>query len=337
MADAVTRSYVHTLLGEMFIEISLACALYGVTTIQCFVYYRTFTWKETQRMKLMVGAIWFLETLHTAFCIDFFYAYTIQHFGDYRALARINWGAAGTILTYVSISTIAHIYYMRKVWTTTKGNRVITPALVFLILCHFGCGLASFALSLDKDWAVFRFAISSSTVMTVGLTCAAVVDNLIALIMMYYVWRAEAGGESQYRNRANLVLAYTVDTGALTAVFSLLSVILFGTQQHNLVFLGFIEMQTKLYANCLLGSLNVRALSNSHTCDAESATYQLRQQHLPHLHFGPGHVTNVTVVRETVITHEDGHSCNADSRKSAVIGVASAGGWDDGKGDRGLL
>ncbi len=44
--------------------------------------------------RLTTCTVRFLETIHTAFCIDFFYAYTIQHFGDYRALARINWCAS---------------------------------------------------------------------------------------------------------------------------------------------------------------------------------------------------------------------------------------------------
>ncbi|KAI0758991.1 hypothetical protein C8Q74DRAFT_1372873 [Fomes fomentarius] len=358
----MSTSVVRTVLGPMFIEVSLACALYGVTTIQCFVYYRTFVWKETQRKKLLVGAIWFLESVHTAFCIDFLYSYTIQHYGDYLSFGRINWAAAVQYYTslgasvfsldialeysqpvvQVLISAIVHSYYIHKVWITTQGNRVITAVLAFLALCHLGCGLGAFALSLgEQEWKAFRFAITSSVVMTVGLACAAAIDNLIALILVYYILRAEARGESPYGNRADLVLACAVDTGAVTAVFSLLSVVLFGTQRHSLAFLGFIEMQTKLYANCLLGSLNVRALSDSHTCGDESAAYQLRQQHsLPRLHFhshGPGDFTNVTIMRETIITHEDGHSYDDTDSKSAVIGVATAGGQDDGKGNEGLL
>ncbi len=42
----------------------------------------------------------------------------------------------------------------------------------------------------------------------------------------------------------------------------------------------------------------------------------------------------VTVMRETIITHEDGHSYDdADSKSQAVIGVVTAGGQDDGKGN----
>ncbi len=45
----------------------------------------------------------------------------------------------------------------------------------------------------------------------------------------------------------------------------------------------------------------------------------------------------VTVMRETIITHEDGHSYDdADSKSEAVIGVVTAGG-QDGKGNKGLL
>ncbi|KAI0687247.1 hypothetical protein C8Q76DRAFT_760479 [Earliella scabrosa] len=332
-------------LGAMLVEICFACALYGITTIQSFIYYQTSaSRKDTRNMKLTVGAVWFLESLHTAFCIHLIYEYTIQHFGDYDFLEHINWGAGTTVLLSVLVSALVHGFYLKKVWITTKGSILVTAPLAILAIARFASGIASFGLSLENtQWRQFRFNISPFVAMTIGLACAAAVDIAIALTLVYQVWRAESKGERPPGNRVDVIIAYVIETGSATALFSLLSVVMFIAQRHSLVFLGFIEMQTKLYANALLASLNVRALtSTNETSTSQLGTYQLRHRRtIPRLQFrSQDTIANVTIFRETVIVREDNNDRQgrneSDDRDSKSTEVA-VGSPDDGKGKNKLV
>ncbi|KAI0368447.1 hypothetical protein BV20DRAFT_969265 [Pilatotrama ljubarskyi] len=248
--------------GSLLIEVCLACILYGVTTLQMFMYYQTFS-GDSRFLKGVVGTVWVLETLHTALCMEMVYTYTITHFGDYDFLGNIYWGAGASILVGVFISALVHAFYIRRVWIMSSGSIPITAFITILALCRLGCGIGSFALSLEiTEWTPFRANVSPLVTIALGLGCAAAVDVLVALTLSYYIQHGRGKWESGNQasdSRLDTILIYAVNTGAITALSSILSVILFATQKQSLVFLGLVEIQSKLYANSLLGSLNVRA------------------------------------------------------------------------------
>ncbi|KAI0666139.1 hypothetical protein C8Q78DRAFT_475548 [Trametes maxima] len=322
------------LVGALLIEVCLACILYGITTLQTFMYYQS-AFSDSRFLKGMVGAVWGLESLHTALCMEMVYQYTIMHFGDFDFLGRIYWGVGASILISVFISAIVHAFYIRRVWIATNGSISLIILLSILALCRFACGIGSFVLSLSADgWTPFRFNISPLVTVTLGLGCAAGVDVVVALVLGYYFCRdtgKRASGAQTHSSRVDPVLIYAVNTGAITAIFSVLSVVLFVTHKQSLVFLGLVEIQSKLYANSFLGSLNIRA-SQPDKSGAPFATYEFTPRGTtsaarpPHFRT---HGTSVDIVtspqvsvhQQTVVMRDNGEidACFENSLKGELV------------------
>ncbi|KAI0640562.1 hypothetical protein C8Q79DRAFT_444074 [Trametes meyenii] len=270
------------IVGALLIEVCLACILYGATTLQTFIYYQS-TFSDSRFTKVVVATIWTLESLHTVLCMEMVYQYTITHFGDFDFLGHIYWGAGASILISVLVSAAVHGHYIRRVWIATNGSISLTILLSVLALCRFACGIGAsptflFILSLStEEWTLFRVNISPLATVTLGLGCAAGVDVIVALVLGYSFCREagkQARGPQTYSSRVDPILIYAVNTGAITAIFSILSVVLFVTRKQSLIFLGLVEIQSKLYANSFLGSLNIRGDHTDKPSNAQFATYE---------------------------------------------------------------
>ncbi|KAI0333458.1 hypothetical protein GY45DRAFT_1368447 [Cubamyces sp. BRFM 1775] len=316
---------VDDVVGALLIEVCLACILYGVTTLQTFIYYQNFS-EDSRILKGVVGSVWVMETLHTALCMELVYTYSVTHFGDYDFLGNIYWGAGASILVGVFISAAVHAFYIRRVWIMSSGSIPVTAFITTLALCRFGCGLGSFILSLEiTEWSPFRANVSPLVTIALGLGCAAAVDVLVALTLSFYIQRDRGKWESgtqESDSRIDTILIYAVNTGAITALSSILSVILFATQKKSLVFLGLVEIQSKLYANSFLGSLNVRAAARNPPSSNQFGTYEFTPRRAPIVRppqFRTAGDTEFTIPRvavhqQTVVMHDNGEVDVSDAR-----------------------
>ncbi|EPQ57813.1 hypothetical protein GLOTRDRAFT_103827 [Gloeophyllum trabeum ATCC 11539] len=261
-------SAVDQLLGSVLVGIFIAAILYGITTTQAFVYYQNYP-NDQKLLKWMVGLIWFLETLHTGFCIDFIYKYVITEYGNAPFMNVIYWSGGITVIIGVLVAALVHGYYVRRVWILSDRNTILTAVVTFLAVLRFG----DYTLS---EWSVFRTRKLPLMTLAGGLSSAAAVDLLVAGALCYFLERNRTGFQRS-DSRINLLMAYIINTGALTTVFSLIIVITFAAMNGSLVFLAFVEIQSKLYANSFLASLNARRkLMNSGARGANGyPTYEL--------------------------------------------------------------
>ncbi|TFK46678.1 hypothetical protein OE88DRAFT_884315 [Heliocybe sulcata] len=248
---------VDEILGSVLVGIFIAAILYGITTTQAFMYYQNYP-NDQKMLKSMVGMIWFMETLHTGFCIDFVYKYVITEFGNAKYMNHIYWSGGITVLLGVLITAMVHGYYVRRVWILSDRNIFLTLLVGFLATLRFGFGIATTVLSYTlSEWSVFRAKKVPLMTLAGGLSSAAAVDLIVAAALSYFLEKNRTGFQRS-DTRINLLMAYIINTGALTTIFSLIIVIAFAAMPGSLVFLAFVEIQSKLYANSFLASLNAR-------------------------------------------------------------------------------
>ncbi|KAI0749917.1 hypothetical protein C8Q80DRAFT_1102387 [Daedaleopsis nitida] len=248
-------------MGGLLIEVFIACILYGITTLQTFIYYQKYPGDRTI-LKALVGTVWVLETTHTAFCMQFIYDYVIQEFGNYLNFVVINWGIGITVLCSASIALCVQGYYTWRVWIVSGNSIVWTGIIGVFALARVGFGIASCILCyLYPDWPVLRDRTDSLVTVSGGLGSAALVDILVALTLTIYLKRRRShdAWPKESNSMVNRILLYAVNTGAITCSASILCVILFAVQKNSLTFLGLVEIQAKLYSNSFLGSLNARS------------------------------------------------------------------------------
>ncbi|KAF9808287.1 hypothetical protein IEO21_07900 [Rhodonia placenta] len=88
---------------------------------------------------------------------------------------------------------------------------------------------------------------------------AAMVDLVISLIQIYYLWTSRTGFRSTDR-LINTLLMYIVHSGGLTTLISVMILVLFEIPalKNNIMFVGLVGIQSKLYANSFLATLNAR-------------------------------------------------------------------------------
>ncbi|EIW57835.1 uncharacterized protein TRAVEDRAFT_72794 [Trametes versicolor FP-101664 SS1] len=246
-------------IGGLLIELCFAFILYGITTLQTFMYFQKYT-DDRPSLKTLVATVWILESVHTGFCMQFIYAYIIAGFGDYANFLNINWCVAITVVCSAGVALCVQGYYTWRVWIVSGKSLVWTVIIGSFALLRVAFGIASAVLSyVYPDWLTFRHTNSSLITISGGLGSAALVDMLVAVTLSYYLKRGRHTWHKESNSMINQILLYAVNTGAITGTASLLCVILFAVKKSSLVFLGLVMIQTKLYANSLLGSLNARA------------------------------------------------------------------------------
>ncbi|GBE86423.1 hypothetical protein BKA93DRAFT_549242 [Sparassis latifolia] len=281
--QAEIASVAQTLLGGMFIEISLAAMLYGITTAQAYLYWWNFP-NDVKIIRRTVLLIWLLETLHTAFCLHMMYHYVITGFGNLVTASLIIWSAGATVFTEVTIAAFAQGFFIRRIWILSHKSIIVTAipsVLLFIRVCmSYATGVLTWTTA---TWKEFDQNKGSFFTVTCGLSFAAATDLAVAVILIYYLQSSRTGFQGT-DHLIRSMQSYVVNSGALTMVVSISIVLTFIFVKNSLVFAGLVQVQGKLYANSFLATLNARTLrqgggkSTSQDPNANSVELTSRRQ-----------------------------------------------------------
>ncbi|KAI0364763.1 hypothetical protein BV20DRAFT_1029224 [Pilatotrama ljubarskyi] len=305
------------LIGGLLIEVFFAFILYGVTCLQTFMYFQKYS-GDSSTLKALAAAVWLLETVHTGFCMQFVYAYLVAGFGDSANMMNINWGIGITVLSSAGVSLCVQGYYTWRIWIIS-GKSVASAVIIgFFLFLRVALGIASTVFSyIYPQWDVFRHTTESLVTVSGGIGCAALVDLLVACMLIFYLKRGRHVWHKESNTMVNRILLYSVNTGAITGTTSLLCVILFAVKKTSLVFLGLVTVQTKLLANSLLGSLNARSHIRSKGskpvyASSSSGGFRIRSPRVP---------VQVEVYQQTdVLNHSDLPSGNDEYNMKGLKG-----------------
>jgi len=123
-------------MGASLIGVFISTFLYGITTLQTFLYYEKYWQKDGRGMKYTVLLLWLLETLHTALACAFMFRLLVLNFGDFPALLvttvsdDVTHGVLGATIFLV------HCFYVRRLWVFTR-NIFLTGLVLILATAHF--------------------------------------------------------------------------------------------------------------------------------------------------------------------------------------------------------
>ncbi|KAK7693168.1 hypothetical protein QCA50_002734 [Cerrena zonata] len=257
MAEGPT---IQELMSGFFIEICISLILYGITVAQTYIYYLNYGHEDTRFLRGVVACVMVLETAHTVFTIHMTYFYLITDFGQVGAIGHIIWSAGACVTSGMVIVAFAQGFYVMRIYMLSKRNIALTVLIGFMLLLRISFGLATSALTYRLGtWSVFRAKVGPLFTLSTGLGLSAAVDLLIALTLMYYLRR----GRSGFKETDHLIhslIAYAVNTGAITMLVSITIVLTFVFLKESLLFAGLVQLSSKLYANSFLGTLNARQI-----------------------------------------------------------------------------
>ncbi|KAI6118006.1 hypothetical protein F5141DRAFT_1263437 [Pisolithus sp. B1] len=216
---------VESLIRGPLIGTLVGLVLYGVTFLQAFFYFQTYV-DDRMGLKLLDRI---LETAHAALSVFIMDYYLIAHYGQVQVLQS---------------ATCEFVSLLRPHY---KGQRLL---LVLTYTRYFTWRIWGFT---KKMWIVIFM------VMNVRSGSPSAKTTLVRYPSLYH---ERSGNQTRQPHSThtliNRILIFVVATGAIIVLMDVVTLILILAQSESLAFTSAIFIQTRLYSNSLLASLNAR-------------------------------------------------------------------------------
>ncbi|KAF9219032.1 hypothetical protein BS17DRAFT_469268 [Gyrodon lividus] len=240
--------------GAGLIGLIVACILYGLTNVQTYFYYSTYT-NDSLILKSLVALLWALDSAHTAIISHSIYFYVITGYG--KPTVTIIWSLPTEVFITATIAFIVQCFLMYRVWkmSGTSLRWVLTIPTLVLSAFSLATGYAYGAKLVEIKVLTRVPEIVSLINMALGSTVA--VDVLITLFLSLTLYFNKTG-ITRSDSVINRLIVYTVNNGLLTSLCALLDVIVHSALPTTFAFLAFYFLLSKLYSNTFLSTLNAR-------------------------------------------------------------------------------
>lgn len=246
----------HDTIGAAFIGLVLSSIVFGVTVLQVYLYYTTHAGGDRLFLKTFVAALLVIDAFHLALVAHVLYFYTIKNFGDFLALTEIVWSLELQVGVAEFLTCMVQGFFAWRIYVLSERKNWWLPALV--VLTSSGLFTASIGfmvigfqhLSFVSKWSDVAWTSS-------GLACELASDILITGGMTYYLVTRRTGHENTDR-LISVLVKYTVNTGLLTTIFTIITLVFYILGERKLIYTPFFFILTRLYSCSFMSTLNTR-------------------------------------------------------------------------------
>ncbi|KAK0218289.1 hypothetical protein EDD85DRAFT_961565 [Armillaria nabsnona] len=283
-----------TTFGAVLIGATLASALFGVTTMLFFVYYRRYS-QDSRFYRFSLALLWVLDALHFVLALHILHFYLVNSFGDVPALSNMVWSfkvhtsidqrrsyfepKCSRSLTFLFIwrllclltSSASYGYVFSDVIFTEsyRGFSVLSSQVpsVSVHYCrdqHISINPILILVSCFLIYEVYTISNFSqfsdiSRIMDGALIVGAVSDLTICLSMSFYLFKSrEVTISSRTSGRLLVLLRLVLMSGLAETAASVLMLVVFLTLPDTLIFVAIAFPIPRLYIISLLTMLNAR-------------------------------------------------------------------------------
>ncbi|KIM84037.1 hypothetical protein PILCRDRAFT_6878 [Piloderma croceum F 1598] len=270
-ANRMGDSTMHKSLGAVYLGVVAASFLFGVTTLQVYIYYQHFPEDKLQN-KLVVPFLWLMDALHLALSIHAVYFYIVNqapfiHIVWYVATQpeslfyavsqRVVFRSMRVQLSFVVVITftVTSLYAMR-IWNLAQNRSCyLVLLLVVAQLLEFAAGglEAYTCIAIPTYLQIDDFLWQ----MQIAFAAHAVVDCFLAGGMCYCL-QMERTSFSVMDGTVVRLMRYVVCSGGATSACAIATLIALAIDPGSQVWLAFYFVLSKLYVNSFLALLNAR-------------------------------------------------------------------------------
>ncbi|KAG2143537.1 uncharacterized protein EDB93DRAFT_1251955 [Suillus bovinus] len=253
--DAPPQLNLGNTFGALFIGVILAAVLFGLTNVQAFIYLQAHRSAGITFFKLVVAWLWIFDALHLALTIHAVYYYLVANYGNFSVLAEIVWSLKlqlvinGTVLVFSSGVAIPLVWEQYKTKFFTDLTGII--------------------------WTTY-----------LALGAATFIDILIASLLCYFLATSRTGF-SRTDSFITKLVGYTVSTGCLTSICSMLIIITCIVMPKTFIFISLQFLVTKLYVNSFIAFLNARYYMQTDAIVELPQSYERHVVYHAELHSSP--------------------------------------------------
>ncbi|KAF8889446.1 hypothetical protein CPB84DRAFT_1849393 [Gymnopilus junonius] len=248
-------------LGAAFLGCLAAAILYGVTSVQTFLYFQGHSSQDGLFFKIAIFGLWAVDTIHIAFTAHGMYYYLVTSFGMFEVLLAPTWSLlAGVYLTNISDIIVRCFFAMRVYLLCGRSRpilRVFLPMVIIVLALIVFINGNAFA---SKGFVLKTFAKLNdvSFFLYTSFAAAVVADTLVALSLCTLLFNSRTGIK-RTDSVVTVIMAFIINTGLLTSVCAMGCLVTYAIWPTKFIFIGLYFALSKLYVNSLLASLNARA------------------------------------------------------------------------------
>jgi len=215
------------------------------------------TYKDPLALRLLILLLCVLETLHTACCIHDSYAALIVNFSNPVALLYISWSAELSACIECVIVGIVQAYYSWRIWRLQQNVPTIF-ILFFIQLVRLAFGIRANAnVIIFGEWEALKNENICKLYLYLYYSFNLVVDTLIALLLVFYLYKARAHAQRNTKKIMLKLTYYAIAAGAPTIIVAITQIITYN-KSDSVTYAGLLNANVKLYANSMLLMLNAR-------------------------------------------------------------------------------
>ncbi|KAJ7898602.1 hypothetical protein B0H14DRAFT_174369 [Mycena olivaceomarginata] len=247
-------------LGALLIGTLVSYALFGVTTTQVYIYYGRFP-QDSWGLKSFVVAAWCCDFAHTICIAITIYTMVITNYGHPERLFVLPNSLLASIFIGGLLSFGVQLFFSFRIYPLSKSFwvpcicwalslfRFVPPNVILFV---FGRGpaaqfLGRFGPLFDAIWP----------------PASAANDLLIAGTLVILLYRRRNAGLGSTIAMVDKLIVWTIETGVVTSIASLLMLIVFIVLPSTFAWLAIFVVIPRLFSNSLLASLNSRAALRS--------------------------------------------------------------------------
>ncbi|KAH8824749.1 hypothetical protein DL96DRAFT_1614942 [Flagelloscypha sp. PMI_526] len=255
---APTTPALHLTLGAMEIGIIINVFLSGVVTMQSYYYYSRFV-DDRKFLRWFVSSyfVWIFELAHCGTLLHSLYELTVTFYGNQESLIHPPHSLTLTMITG-GISTALVQGYLA--WRVYRLSNVLIVAIIcwtLTLVRYMGCLAVSITGYHMVSWPQFveddRWIFIS--LLLVGMVNDIIITSGLCFTLIY----SRKGAQRKTTAIIDKLILWTLGTGLVTSLCSMLIVICYFTMPHNFIWAGIYTFSAKLYSNALLAILNGRA------------------------------------------------------------------------------
>lgn len=247
---------IRSTVGALLIGILLSTMLSGTITMQSFMYYNGYP-EDSLRNKVMVGALWLLDTVHTVMIWTALWVYVVDGWGRAEALTEIPWSVATTIACTGISTFMAHCFFVYRLHILNHYYWFATIPILLSAVYRMATTIISTGMM-----AAFRTYVAymqqCGWLFTSGLSVSTGIDIILTTYLTVLLRRSRTGYSTSTDSMIRVIVVYTIQTGAVTCITTIACLVCWVVMPNNLIFLAIHFALGKLYTNSLLATLNTR-------------------------------------------------------------------------------
>ncbi|KAJ6465178.1 hypothetical protein C8R47DRAFT_49953 [Mycena vitilis] len=241
-------------LGALLVGVLFSYVLFGVTTTQTYIYSGRFP-NDSRKVKILVAVVWLCELGHVVCIGHTLYVLVISDIGHPERLSIIPQSLEASTLFNAVVSTCVQGFLSFRIYRLWK--RLCIPLLTWTLSFLFmGATVVVFVVGL-QSLPFAQFEARWGWLLDSLWAVAAANDLIIALTLVFWLYRGRADAD-QITAVVDKLIAWTIETGAITSTAAILNLVCFVTMKQNFIWIAWYVVTARLYSNSFLASLNSR-------------------------------------------------------------------------------